>query len=253
MNDLLRIQPTRIYIFLCIFERPNFPVSSLLRLAIGRPFQVDDRSSGINSMTTLLPASLQNSLQEIVQRSNQRAACIRAILLSTTEGVPLGRVIAPATTSSTDGGSGGGESNALQEDGLAAIESVWAPASKQFPVLGLEKVRHVGSHLSSTDGKLLLSLLWILSKVANCIRRFILARAMRCIPLGRFVMPQGSCVVWRICSRSHYVALYILILGNYNTVRASIQFGGGSINNCTTLERCPRALAARAGKLFATR
>jgi hypothetical protein len=143
MNDLLRIQPTRIYIFLCIFERPNFPVSSLLRLAIGRPFQVDDRSSGINSMTTLLPASLQNSLQEIVQRSNQRAACIRAILLSTTEGVPLGRVIAPATTSSTDGGSGGGESNALQEDGLAAIESVWAPASKQFPVLGLEKVRQI--------------------------------------------------------------------------------------------------------------
>jgi hypothetical protein len=93
-------------------------------------------------MTTLLPASLQNSLQEIVQRSNQRAASIRAILLSTTEGVPLGRVIAPATTSTENGG-GGGESNALQEDGLAAIESVWAPASKQFPVLGLEKVRQI--------------------------------------------------------------------------------------------------------------
>jgi Mitogen-activated protein kinase kinase 1 interacting len=80
------------------------------------------------TMTTLLPASLQNSLQEIVERANQRAACIRAILLSTMEGVPLGRVISD---------------QALNEDVLASIESVWAPASKQFPVLGLDKVKQV--------------------------------------------------------------------------------------------------------------
>lgn len=79
-------------------------------------------------MTTLLPASLQNSLQEIVERANQRAASIRGILLSTTEGVPLGRVIADQS---------------LPGDVLASIESVWAPASKQFPVLGLEKVKQV--------------------------------------------------------------------------------------------------------------
>jgi hypothetical protein len=143
-------------------------------------------------MTTLLPASLQNSLQEIVQRSNQRAASIRAILLSTTEGVPLGRVIAPATAS-TDNGGGGGESNALQEDGLAAIESVWAPASKQFPVLGLEKVRQITAiydhgtlvHIYQAPmvSKLLLSAHRVLSKVAKCIRRFIHARAGR-IPFG---------------------------------------------------------------------
>ena len=79
-------------------------------------------------MTSLLPSSLQNSLQDILQQANLRGASIRAILLSTTDGVPLGRV--PLT-------------NTLNEEVLASIESVWAPASKQFPVLGLEKVKQV--------------------------------------------------------------------------------------------------------------
>jgi hypothetical protein len=84
---------------------------------------------------TLLPAALQNSLQEIVDQSNQAAAEIRAILLSTTEGVPLGRVYARS-----GGGSGSSDQQhqqLLNEEVLASIESVWAPASKQFPVLGL--------------------------------------------------------------------------------------------------------------------
>jgi hypothetical protein len=80
-------------------------------------------------MTSLLPSSLQNSLQEILQQSNLRGASIRAILLSTTDGVPLGRVV--------------GSQQQLNEEVLSSIESVWAPASKQFPVLGLEKVKQV--------------------------------------------------------------------------------------------------------------
>ena len=51
---------------------------------------------------TLLPASLQNSLQEIVERSNQAAAGIRVILLSTFEGVPLGRVYADGVYASEE-------------------------------------------------------------------------------------------------------------------------------------------------------
>ena len=87
-------------------------------------------------MTTLLPASLQNALQGIVERANLRGASLRAILLSTTEGVPLGRVV--CSSSSSD------EHNAnLNEELLASIESVWAPASKQFPVLGLDRVQQV--------------------------------------------------------------------------------------------------------------
>jgi Mitogen-activated protein kinase kinase 1 interacting len=78
---------------------------------------------------TLLPASLQNALKEIVERSNRSAAGIRVILLSTSEGVPLGRIFA--------------NDQPLNEDALASIESVWAPASKQFPVLGLDKVQQV--------------------------------------------------------------------------------------------------------------
>ena len=80
------------------------------------------------SSSSLLPAALQKNLQQIVDRSNQSGASIQAILLSTTEGVPLGRVV--VTT-------------AVNEEVLATIESVWAPAAKQFPVLGLEKVKQV--------------------------------------------------------------------------------------------------------------
>jgi hypothetical protein len=82
----------------------------------------------MTSSASILPASLQNNLQQIVERANTSGASIRAILLSTTEGVPLGRVYA---------------NQPLNEDVLASIESVWAPASKQFPVLGLEKVHQV--------------------------------------------------------------------------------------------------------------
>jgi hypothetical protein len=78
---------------------------------------------------TLLPASLQNAMQEIVERTSQSGAVIRAILLSTTEGVPLGRVYA------------GDEP--LNEEVLATLESVWAPASKQIAALGMEKVHQV--------------------------------------------------------------------------------------------------------------
>jgi len=79
---------------------------------------------------TLLPPSLQKSLLSIIQRANLSGACIRVILLSTAEGVPLGRAYAPHNES-------------LHEEVLSSIETVWAPASKQFPLLGLEKVQQV--------------------------------------------------------------------------------------------------------------
>lgn len=78
---------------------------------------------------TLLPSKLQNSLQQIVEQTNRSSAGIRAILLSTAEGVPLGRVYA--------------SDQPLNEDVLASIESIWAPASKQFPVLGLDKLHQI--------------------------------------------------------------------------------------------------------------
>lgn len=81
-------------------------------------------------MTTLLPKQLQKSLQEVVSRANMRSANLRAILLSTTDGVPLGRVVAE-------------QDQELNEQVLANIESVWAPASKQIPLLGLDKMKCV--------------------------------------------------------------------------------------------------------------
>jgi hypothetical protein len=78
---------------------------------------------------TILPSSLHNCLLELINRSNQEGAGIRVILLSTTEGAPLGRVFAI--------------DQPMNEDVLAAIESVWAPASKQLPFLGLDKLHKV--------------------------------------------------------------------------------------------------------------
>ena len=80
--------------------------------------------------TSLLPAALQGSLANIIQRSNLSGACIRVILLSTTEGVPLGRAYAPNNES-------------LHEEALTSIETDWAPPSKQLPLLGLEKAQQV--------------------------------------------------------------------------------------------------------------
>ena len=74
----------------------------------------------------LLPANLQNTLHQIVDRVNTANGGIRAILLSTAEGVPLGRVYADRSTP-------------LNEDVLTNIESIWAPASKQFPLLDMGK------------------------------------------------------------------------------------------------------------------
>jgi hypothetical protein len=74
----------------------------------------------------LLPANLQNTLHQIVDRTNASNGGIRAILLSTAEGVPLGRVYAD-------------RNSPLNEDVLSSIESTWAPASKQFPLLNMGK------------------------------------------------------------------------------------------------------------------
>lgn len=85
----------------------------------------------IMTATSLLPAALQSSLANIIQRSNLSGASIRVILLSTTEGVPLGRAHDNTTGA------------ALNEEALTAIETDWAPPSKQLPLLGLEKAQQV--------------------------------------------------------------------------------------------------------------
>ena len=76
-------------------------------------------------MTALLPKNLQSSLSQIVDRVNTASSSsnqnIRAILLSTAEGVSLGRVIA--------------NKSLLNERVLASLESTWAPASKASSLL----------------------------------------------------------------------------------------------------------------------
>jgi hypothetical protein len=80
----------------------------------------------MSNIVDLLPANLQSTLHQIVQQSNASNGGIQAILLSTAEGVPLGRVYADRDTP-------------LNEDVLSSIESTWAPASKQFPLLNMGK------------------------------------------------------------------------------------------------------------------
>lgn len=88
-----------------------------------------------SSASSLLPAALQSSLVGIIRRANQSGASIRVILLSTTEGVPLGRAYAAPEHDAT--------AQIWNEDVLSSIETVWAPASKQLPLLGLEKAQQV--------------------------------------------------------------------------------------------------------------
>mmetsp|Transcript_27440 Transcript_27440/g.60397 ORF Transcript_27440/g.60397 Transcript_27440/m.60397 type:complete len:159 (+) Transcript_27440:213-689(+) len=80
------------------------------------------------STVDLLPTNLQHTLQLIVERANAAGGGIRVILLSTAEGVPLGRVYSSADRASP-----------LDEEVLSNIESTWAPASKQFPLLHMGK------------------------------------------------------------------------------------------------------------------
>jgi hypothetical protein len=78
-----------------------------------------------NTVEHLSP-NLQNTLNQIIDRVNASNGGIRVIMLSTAEGVPLGRVYADRNIP-------------LNEDVLSNIESTWAPASKQFPLLNMGK------------------------------------------------------------------------------------------------------------------
>mmetsp|Transcript_20404 Transcript_20404/g.33786 ORF Transcript_20404/g.33786 Transcript_20404/m.33786 type:complete len:175 (+) Transcript_20404:109-633(+) len=82
------------------------------------------------SSVGVLPDSLQRSLQSLVDRVNACGGGIQVVLLSTSEGVSLGRVT--ATTATTTNGSG---ILLWNEEVLANLESTWAPPSKQFPLL----------------------------------------------------------------------------------------------------------------------
>jgi hypothetical protein len=93
---------------------------------------VTNRPSIIVMATTvdMLPANLKNSLHEIIERVNLSSGGIRVILLSTAEGVPLGRAYSKEDRDNP---------HVLNEDVLSNIESTWAPASKQFPLLNMGK------------------------------------------------------------------------------------------------------------------
>jgi hypothetical protein len=81
--------------------------------------------------TNLLPKSLQEALRQLVERINSSGAGVSVVLLSTSEGVPLARVYAE------------GHEDQWSEEVISSIESTWAPAAKQFPLLNLGEVRVV--------------------------------------------------------------------------------------------------------------
>lgn len=83
----------------------------------------------------ILPASLQTALHELVDRVNAGGGGIRVILLSTSEGVPLGRIV----------GEGG-----LEETTLTSLESTWAPAPKQLALLHRGRIATVTAMYETT-------------------------------------------------------------------------------------------------------
>jgi len=68
-----------------------------------------------------LPPTLATPLRQAIDKANTADARIQALLLSTLEGVPLGRV------AHTDHAS------------YEALETIWAPPSKQYGLLGKVK------------------------------------------------------------------------------------------------------------------
>lgn len=92
------------------------------------------------STVDLLPANLQNSLHELIDTTNLSGGGIRVILLSTAEGVPLGRAYAQQDRHNNNNNiNNNPNSQLLNEDVLANLESTWAPASKQLPLLHMGK------------------------------------------------------------------------------------------------------------------
>ncbi|GKY92788.1 hypothetical protein MPSEU_000248500 [Mayamaea pseudoterrestris] len=85
----------------------------------------------VPSNSFLLPKTLQTCIEEIIDTANLSQAGIRAVLLSTTEGVPLGRVVSEPDVAT------------LHPELLQMMESVLAPAAKQVPVLGMNKLNQV--------------------------------------------------------------------------------------------------------------
>jgi hypothetical protein len=77
-----------------------------------------------------LPGALEKVLKEIVEASNLRGASIRAILLSTTDGAPLGRVLATSCSS-------------LADEVLLNLESAWSPPNKSLGMLTMGKVHQI--------------------------------------------------------------------------------------------------------------
>lgn len=90
----------------------------------------------MSSTIIILPSSLQTALHELIERVNACDGGIRVILLSTSEGVPLGRIL-------KDG------DDALAEDLLRSLESTWAPAPKQLPLLQQGKIQCVTAEFSN--------------------------------------------------------------------------------------------------------
>jgi len=89
-------------------------------------------SSASTTTVGLLPESLQNSLESVINRVNDCGGGIQVVLLSTSEGVSLGRIVQQPTI--------------LGEELLANLESTWAPPSKQFPLLQSGDVQTVTAH-----------------------------------------------------------------------------------------------------------
>lgn len=98
-----------------------------------------------------------------------------AVLLSTAEGVPLGRVYADLATP-------------LSEEVLSSIESTWAPASKQFPLLGLGKEARIVTAIFD-HGKRYSSQMWKpMSVCLGC------SKLMFCFLLGNRKGPYFMCI-----------------------------------------------------------
>jgi Mitogen-activated protein kinase kinase 1 interacting len=80
---------------------------------------------------SLLPESLQNALESLLYRVNSCGGGIQVVLLSTSEGVSLGRwCLIPHWS----------------DEILSNLESTWAPQGKQIPLLQMGEAKSVTAY-----------------------------------------------------------------------------------------------------------
>lgn len=175
----------------------------------------------------LLPKALQTCTEDIIGTANLAQAGIRAVLLSTTEGVPLGRVVSEP------------DATTLHPDLLQMMESVLAPASKQLPVLGMGKLKQVTSFYDH-------------GVIVHLFQGPVVSRLRRTSSWSIGVLQRPNAI--QTISFNHLLLVYFIArAGRDHSMQASVKSCSSSLDGCSSSRASAGAAVLDSGKESQTR